>query len=132
MSDSDNYLKILEKISEVGVDVAVVKTEMSHFKEDMTETKERLKGIEEHDAHQNSLLDRHILGVKTAMESVEIEREARKSENQLIQKQIQEIDARLKKAEFVPNLASNLKTALKWIAGVCVALGTIGKFLHWF
>lgn len=132
MPDNDNYLKILEKMSELSTTLGIVNNEISHLKTDVSETKQELAKIKEQDIHQNMLLDQHILGVKTNMERLNVEIAARKVEKELIQKQIQELDDRLKKAEFVPNLISNLKTAVIWIAGVCTALAAIGKFLNWF
>lgn len=130
MSDSDNYLKILEKIGEVKEAVGVLNNEISHLKEDVREAKTEIAKIEEQDNHQNTLLAEHILGVKTATERLNIEIETRKQERELLEKQIKELDMRLKKAEFVPKLASNIRTALIWIAGLATAIFTIGKLLH--
>lgn len=127
MSDSDNYLKILEKLGEVGKDVGVLSTEVSHLKEDFKEAKTKLEAIEQQDIQQNRLLDEHIRGVHATNERLDVEIDIRKKEKELIEKQMSELDARLKKAEFVPNLASNIKTALLWLAGLTGAIITIAK-----
>ena len=134
MSDSDNYVKILEKISEVREDMGILKSEVAHLKEGMGETKIKLAAIEQQDIQQNRLLDEHIAGVETANERLNLEIEARKEEKELIQKQIADLDKRLKKAEFVPVLFSSLRKSLKWLSGFVLAAGTIAaaiaKLLH--
>lgn len=125
MSDSDNYLKILEKLGEVGKDVGVLSTEVNHLKEDFREAKTKLEAIEQEDIKQNRLLDEHIRGVVATNERLDVEIDIRKKEKELIEKQMAELDVRLKKAEFVPNLASNVKTALLWLAAVAGAVITI-------
>ena len=132
MSDSDNYLKILEKLGEVGKDVGVLSTEVNHLKEDFKEAKTKLEAIEQQDIQQNRLLDEHIRGVHATNERLDVEIEIREKEKELVTKQILELDLRLKKAEFVPNLASNLKTAILWISGIAGALTVIAKFLNLF
>lgn len=132
MSDTGNYLKILEKMSELSSTLGVLNNEISHLKADVFETKVELSKINEQDIQQNKLLDQHILGVKTNMERLNVEIAARRDEKELIQKQIAELNQRMARAEFVPNLVSNLKTAIVWIAGVCTAVAAIGKVLHWF
>lgn len=131
MSDSDNYLKILEKISDLKAEVGVANNELGHIKDDIRDVKHRLGGIEKQDAEQNRLIDEHIQGVQTNTERLNEEIEFRKVEKELIQKQIKDLDERMKKAEFVPNLMSNLKTAAVWTAGLLAALGAIAKFFHW-
>lgn len=125
MSDSDNYLKILEKLGEVGKDVGVLSTEVTHLKDDFKEAKTKLEAIEQEDIKQNRLLDEHIRGVVATNERLDVEIDIRKQEKELIKKQMEELDARLKKAEFVPNLASNIKTALLWLSGIAGAIITI-------
>lgn len=125
MADSDNYLKILEKLGEVGKDVGVLSTEVNHLKEDFREAKTKLEAIEQEDIKQNRLLDEHIRGVVATNERLDVEIDIRKQEKELIKKQIEELDVRLKKAEFVPNLASNIKTALLWLSGIAGAIITI-------
>lgn len=132
MSDTDNYLKLLEKLSEVSSTLGVLNNEISHLKQDMSETKAEMAEIKRQDIEQNRLLDEHILGVKTNMERLNEERAARLQEKELIQKQIQELDVRLKKAEFVPNLISHMRTALIWIGGACTAIGAIAGVLKLF
>jgi arginyl-tRNA synthetase len=125
MPNSDNYLKILEKLGEVGQTLGVLSTEVSHLKEDVKESKTKLEAIEQQDIQQNRLLDEHIRGVHATNERLDVEIDIRKKEKELIEKRMSEIDIRLKKAEFVPNLASNLKTALLWLAAVAGAIITI-------
>lgn len=132
MSDSDNYLKILEKMSEVGSDVAVLKNEMGHIKQDLSDTRDQLTQINQQDVEQNKLLDQHILGVRTAMERLEIEKATRIENHALTQKQIQEINARLKKAEFLPNFFNSLKKILKWTAAFAIPIAAILKLLKMF
>lgn len=129
MSDSDNYLKILEKLGEVGKDVGVLSTEVSHLKEDFKEAKTKLEAIEQQDIQQNRLLDEHIRGVHATNERLDVEIDIRKKEKELIEKQMSELDARLKKAEFVPNLASYVKTALLWLAAVSGAILTLKELI---
>lgn len=130
MSDSDNYLKILEKLGEVGKDVGVLSTEVTHLKEDFKEAKTKLEAIEQQDIHQNRLLDEHIRGVQATNQRLDVEIDIRKIERQLVEKKMLELDTRLKKAEFVPNLATNIKTALLWIAGLAGAIVTLAKVLN--
>jgi len=129
MSDSDNYLKILEKLGEVGKDVGVLSTEVSHLKEDFKEAKTKLEAIEQEDIKQNRLLDEHIRGVVATNERLDVEIDIRKKEKELIEKQMIELDVRLKKAEFVPNLASHIKTALLWLAAVSGAILTLKELI---
>jgi hypothetical protein len=130
MSDSDNYLKILEKLGEVGKDVGVLGTEVSHLKDDFKEAKVKLEAIEAQDILQNRLLDEHIRGVVTTNDRLNLEISIRKEEKELINKQISEIDARLKKAEFIPTLASNIKVALVWLASLATAILVLGKLFN--
>jgi chromosome segregation ATPase len=132
MSESDKYLKILEKIGEVREDVAILNNDMQHVKETLREAKGKLEGIEKQDIQQNKLLDEHILGVTTATNRLELEIASRKEEHTLIRKQIQDLDNRLKKAEFLPTLMSGIKKSLKWLAGIVTATAIIAKHLKWF
>jgi len=129
MSDQDNYVKILEKISEIAVDTGILKNEMNHIKTAQAETRDHIERINKQDIEQNKLLDEHILGVRTAMERLELEKESRKQDKALIQKQMQEIDQRLKRAEVIPNAISKtgkflvkIRRLVKWIAGFASAL----------
>lgn len=132
MSEQDNLLLILEKISDVKESVGVLKNEFSHMKEDLKGVKEELNAVTEQDKHQNKLLDEHIAGVRTAMEMLQLEKTSRLQDSELVQKQIEELNARIKRAEFLPNFAVSLKKILVWTAGFLVACGTIAKYLHWF
>lgn len=125
MSDNDNYLKILDKMSEIQVDVGVLTNEVGHVKSDLADTRAQLTKINEQDIEQNQLLDRHILGVKTAMDRLEVEKSIREKNHELTQKQIEELDSRMKKAEAFPNFFKDLKKILKWVAAVIVAVSTI-------
>lgn len=132
MPPKDNYLKILEKMGEIGKDVGVLGNEIQHVKASQAETKQELLNIKEQDIHQNKLLDKHILGVNTAMSRLENEIEARKADKILIQKQIDEIDARLKDTEFLPKFFISLRKIAKWLAGFAIAALAISKFFRWF
>lgn len=132
MSDNDNYMKLLEKMTEMSSTLSVLNNEMSHLKQDMAETKSEVTQIKNQDVEQNRLLDQHILGVRTNMERLNLEIQTRQNEKELIQKQIQELDLRLKRAEFVPNLISHARTALIWIGGACSAVAAIAGVLKLF
>jgi chromosome segregation ATPase len=132
MSDTDNYLKILEKMGEISSAVGILNNEIAHLKQDMSETRTEVRQIKEEDIQQNQLLAEHILGVNTNRERLNLEIETRKNEKELLSKQILDLDIRLKNAEFVPNLVSNLKTAILWIGGLAGAAVAIAKFMHLF
>lgn len=132
MSNSDNYLKILEKISEVREGVSVLENEVKHIKDDMSDTKRELFAIQQQDLKQNQLLAEHIQGVQTAQARLNLEIETRKQERELIEKQIADLDDRLKKAEFLPRLADQVRTAIIWIGGIATAVVAIAKLLKLF
>ena len=144
MSADENFLKILEKLTEVQVEVGSVKAEVSHMKEDIHD-------IKEEDKKQNALLAEHIKGVQTNSQRLEVEIEARKDQHQqtiaLIEshkqdndeefKKVKEetladINKRLDEVEFLPKLASMLRKAVLWIGAPAGALYAIGRIAGWF
>ena len=127
MSSEDNYVKILEKISEIAVDTGILKNEVGHIKLGLSDTREQIERINQQDIEQNKLLDEHILGVKTAMERLELEKAVRKQNDILVQKQMEEIDSRLKRTEIIPNFLTGAKKVAKWIAALGTAILIILK-----
>lgn len=125
MSDSDNYIKILEKISEVREDVAVLKSETQYLKEDMAESRKEISNIKDQDIYQNKLLDEHIQGVVTAHKRLDLEILARQEEKSLRDLQIKELNQRLEKAETIPNTIHNLKKFTKWCVSIAAGLTAI-------
>ena len=136
MSDSDNYLKILEKMGEIAVDTGILKNEVAHIKENLKDTQSHVERINQQDIEQNKLLDQHILGVKTAMERLEVEKAARMQNQALIQKQMEEIDSRLKKAENFPNHVEKIKKIsmkiVKWASVIAPTLAAIYELREFF
>lgn len=132
MSVDDNYLKILEKISEVKENVGVLNNEMMHIKSNVSEIAEQITQINKQDTEQNRLLDEHILGVKTAMERLEFEKEARERKQKEIQKQIDDIHLRLEDAEFPKKVLHAVKRTAKWITAIGAAIMVVLKLLKVF
>lgn len=132
MSNDPNYLLILEKLSDLKADIKIVNSEISNLKEAQDSAKMELEKVKEQDEVQNKLLAEHILGVKTNAERLSEEIAFRKEEKKVLEAQLQVFEARLQKAEFIPNFISNAKTILLWVSGVAGALTVIGKFLNLF
>lgn len=129
MSNSDNYLKILEKISEIQSGVTRVETKVENLEDDV-------KDIKVEDARQNDLLAEHIAGVQTNRERLELEIKMR---NEILQRhemasqeRFTELDKRLKVVEFLPNLLKGLKKLMLWLGAVAGAGYTIGRFFGLF
>jgi chromosome segregation ATPase len=130
MSDSDNYLKILEKMSEISVDTGILKNESQHLKADLSEMRKEVASIKEQDVHQNKLLDEHIQGVMTAQRRLDVEIKAREGEKALIDHQISEIDTRLKRAETIPNALHTMKKFLQWLSVVIAGAAALAEYFH--
>jgi hypothetical protein len=130
MSDSDNYVKILEKLSEVREDVGILKNESQHQKTEMCEMRKEVTSIKEQDIHQNALLDEHIRGVTTAQKRLDVEIQARTEEKAFRDRQIQEMDDRLKRAEKVPDALHNMKKFLQWFSVVITGLVALAEYIN--
>lgn len=132
MSDAGSYGRILDKIIEIKEDIGALRAEVSNLKEAVTDTRTKIVAIEQQDILQNRLLDEHIAGVRTTNERLTLEINNRKSEGELIQKQILEIDARLKQTELMPTFLSSAKKIALWVSAVAGAVAALGRIFHWF
>lgn len=129
MSNSDNYLKILEKMAEIQSGVARVETKVENLEDDVRE-------IKVEDTRQNELLAEHIAGVQTNRERLELEIQTR---NEILQRhevasqeRFTELDKRLQVVEFLPNLLKGLKKLMLWLGAVTGAGYAIGRFFGLF
>ena len=129
MPDSSNYLKILEKLSEVKEDVGILKNEALHLKTDISEVRKEVASIKEQDVHQNRLLDEHIQGVETAHKRLDLEIQTRKEERRLTDLQMVEIDSRLKRAEQIPDAIHGMKKFLQWFSVVITGLVALAEWI---
>jgi predicted nuclease with TOPRIM domain len=130
MSDSDNYVKILEKLSEVREDTGILKNETQHLKADICEVKKEVAGIREQDTHQNRLLDEHIQGVMSTNKRLDLEIQTRTEEKSLRDLQIKEIDSRLKRAEEIPDAIHGMKKFLQWFSVVITGLVALAEYIR--
>jgi hypothetical protein len=130
MSESDNYLKILEKLSEVREDTGILKNETQHLKSDICEVKKEMAGIREQDAHQNKLLDEHIQGVASTNRRLDLEIQTRTEEKGLRDLQIKEIDSRLRRAEEIPDAIHGMKKFLQWFSAVITGLVALAEYIR--
>lgn len=129
MSQNDNYLKILEKITDVQTAVARVETRTENL--EVT-----VKGIQEEDKRQNELLAEHIAGVQTAQARLSVEVETRdaliKEHENKSQARFEEMDKRLQIVEFLPNLMTGIWKVIKWVGIPAGAILTIIKVIEHF
>lgn len=130
MSDSDNYVKILEKISEVREDVGVLKSETQHLKESMADVRCEIANIKTQDMEQNRLLDEHIQGVATANKRLDVEIQARGEEKAFRDRQILDLDDRLRKAETLPMALHGFKKFLQWFSIVLAGFVALAEYLR--
>ena len=155
MSDQDNYSKILEKLTDVATDVAVVKAqvdflktivtdhkddlsyhltdEQAHtrvFQNQMHEIHKSLTQIEREDVVQNRLLAEHIRGVQTNTERLEIEIAARKSQEQQFMKELSALQERVAFAEVFPKTALRIKQLLLGVLGGVPAVYALVKLIE--
>ena len=143
MSSDENFLKLMEKLTEVQVEVGSVKSEVSHMKEDVLEIKQDVRKNTED-------LAEHIKGVQTNAQRLDTEIEARKDQHvqtlalieshkedndeqfkQVKEETLADINKRLDEVEFLPKLASMLRKAVLWVGAPAGALYAIARVLGW-
>lgn len=136
MSDSDNYFKILEKLTEMNGNIGELKSSVKTVKEDIIE-------IKKEDKEQNRLLAEHIQGVKTQAARLDVEIDARKEQHEqtllLIEsnkksnsESLAAMSDKLDEATFLPKLGIMIRKSIIWVGAPASALYGIGKLLGWF
>lgn len=144
MSSDENFLKILEKLTEVQVEVGSVKSQVVDLKDSVREIKLDVR------RNTEDLAD-HIQGVKTNAERLNVERDARIEQHQqtlaLIESHkkdndeqfkkvkdetLKKIEDRLEEVEFLPKMASMVRKAVLWVGAPAGAIYALGRVLGWF
>lgn len=127
MSQNDNYIKILEKMTEVSTGLARVETKVENLEKDVNYIK-----IE--DKRQNELLAEHIAGVKTNSQRLDNEIELRNSllsqHEVLSEDRYQKLNNRLGRIEFIPNTFKNLSKIIISIGALAGAGYAIARFFN--
>ena len=113
MPQNDQYSQILAGISELKGTTNAMASDISNIKTDIRTN--------------TSDLTEHKLGVMTNKEALDLEKEKRAEETDKKNSEIKALDTRLKKVEFFPNIMSTLVKALKWLAGIAIAVLAIAK-----
>lgn len=113
----DNFLLLLEKMTEVSERTARIETKMEVMEKD-------IEFIKDEDRKQNDLLDQHIAGVKTNTSRLEEEKLARQSAEKLIEN-------RLNSLEESPKFWKSLAKRITGAGAVAGAIYGIMKLLEY-
>jgi len=93
---------------------------------------EDIAAIKLEDTKQNQLLAEHIAGVKSNIERIDIEREARKEALDRHEansaERMRQLEERLKEVELVPNIVKSTAKVVKPLGIIAGALAAITKF----
>ena len=127
VSDDSKFIEIIAKLGDISERTARIEEKCNHMEDDIS-------NIKIQDIRQNELLDKHILGVQTNTQRLELEIQQRKELELNLRIKHKEASIRLAELESFPKFKEQLfkyvKSIALWLSAVGGAVMLLDKFFN--